>query len=239
MTLCNQTEAEFIHPKGKISPGSLCQYPYLTKYQVETLTKLTIFNIEMNRFETAISRFDELNSKDPNKIIVNGDWMPKELHDAIAMSRWIDTLYPNASEAVRLAARCQHICRWEKPRSNYPEGRSAYLQWRNDLKKFHADLSEKILKALGYDNATIETVRTLNLKNGLHKNPEVQSIEDALCLVFLETQLESYISKWPEDKTVEILRKTWAKMSQTARDAALKLEFSQKAAKLIHQALDV
>lgn len=160
--------------------------------------------MDSNRFEKAIAQFDALNSADPNQIEVEGKPMPKELHDALAMSRWVDQLYPDASEAVKLAARCQHLCRWEIPRSSFPEGRTAYLKWRNELKKFHAKKSEEVLRSVGYDDNTIETVKTINLKKQLTSNHEVQAIEDALCMVFLETQFESYLDKWEEEKIINI-----------------------------------
>ena len=194
--------------------------------------------MDSQRFEKAIARFDELNSADPNIIEVEGKQVAKELHDARAMSRWIEALYPDASEAVKLAARCQHICRWEIPRSSFPEGRTAYLQWRNELKKFHASKSEEVLRSVGYDEQTIETVKRINLKKQLNSDPEVQAVEDALCMVFLETQFESYIDKWEEAKIISILQKTWGKMSGIAHEAALKLPFSNRAVQLIQKALD-
>jgi len=193
--------------------------------------------MKQSRFEAAIAAFDALNAQDPNSVTNATEKIPKELHDARAMSRWIDTLYPNAPETVKLAARCQHLCRWEIPRSSYPEGRVAYLKWRNDLKCFHADKSEAVLKQLGYDAATVDAVRNINLKKGLGNDPGVQAVEDALCLVFLEFQFESYLGAWEEDKIIKILQKTWGKMSEHAREAALKLPFSPGAAGLIHQAL--
>ncbi len=190
-----------------------------------------------SRFQTAIARFDELNAKDPNKVESAGGPAPKELHDAQAMSRWIEALYPESSETVRLAARCQHLCRWEIPRSSYPEGRTAYLKWRNDLKQYHAAKSAEVLKAVGYDNSTIEEVQKINLKKGLKTDPSVQAIEDALCLVFLEHQFESCLIKWEEEKTISILRKTWGKMSEIAHNAALELPMTESASALIKKAL--
>lgn len=194
--------------------------------------------MDSNRFDKAIAQFDALNSADPNHVVVEGKSVPKELHDALAMSRWVEALYPDASEAVKLAARCQHLCRWEIPRSSFPEGRTAYLKWRNELKKFHAEKSEEVLRFVGYDEETINAVKTINLKKQLSSNPEVQAVEDALCMVFLETQFESYLEKWDDEKVIHILRKTWGKMSQRAQDAALKLPLSERAIALIQKALD-
>lgn len=205
----------------------------------ETRQNLQFWHMSTERFQRAIEAFDALNARDPNEIIEpNGNSIPRELHDARAMSRWIDTLYPDAPEEVRLAARCQHLCRWEIPRNTYPEGRAGYLKWRNDLKQFHADRSEQVLRELGYEEALILEVRKMNLKSDLSHNANVQAIEDALCLVFLETQLEHYLDQWTDvDKVIRILRKTWGKMSEIARSAALELPLSDRARSLIQQAL--
>jgi hypothetical protein len=163
--------------------------------------------------------------------------MPKELHDAFAMTRWVETLYPKASEAVHLAARCQHLCRWEVPRSSYPEGRVSYLKWRADLKERHAEQSAKVLQGRGYGSDMIDAVVAINLKRGLKSNSDVQQIEDALCLVFLEKQLEGYLGKWEDGKIIRILKKTWGKMSERAHEAALNLPMSDHARSLVERAL--
>lgn len=189
------------------------------------------------QFEQAMARFDELNSKDPNQVDIDGVKEPKELYHAKRTSFWLAELYPEADEATRLAARCQHLCRWEIPRKTYPEGRSAYLKWRTDLKKFHASKSAEVLEDIGYDQETIDAVKTINLKKDLKTNPGSQAVEDALCMVFLETQFESYVGKWEDDKMIKILQKTWSKMSSKAQEAALKLKFNTDAQTLIQKAL--
>src|SRR5712671_2691998 len=128
------------------------------------------------RFQDAIVRFDAANAKDPRGI---------ELPYAQKLSAWVERLAPDASEALRLAARCQHLRRWEIPRASYPAGRVGYLKWRENLKRFHADEAGKILRAVGYDDATIECVQKLNLKKLWSKDPEACALEDALCLLFL------------------------------------------------------
>lgn len=185
------------------------------------------------RFKQAIEKFDALNAEDPNLV---GE-VPKELHDALAMTRWLETLYPEAGEVPHLAARCQHLCRWEVPRSDYPEGRAAYLKWRSDLKKMHAVKSASVLESVGYGADVIDAVVAVNLKQGLKTNPDVQMIEDTLCLVFLENQFEGYIGKWEDEKIVRILQKTWGKMSPVGHEAAMRLPLSEKALSLVQQAL--
>lgn len=192
---------------------------------------------EEQRFQDTIAAFDALNAQDPNRVEVEGYAMAKELHDALAVTRWVETLYPDASEAVYLAARCQHLCRWEVPRQSYPEGRTGYLKWRADLKKRHAEQSAKVLQEHGYDATMLDSVSAINLKRGLQTNPDVQQIEDALCLVFLECQFDDYLDKWDEDKVIRILQKTWAKMSERGHEAALELKLSKRAQALVERAL--
>lgn len=192
---------------------------------------------EDTRYQETIAAFDALNEQDPHTVEVDEQSMPKELHDALAMTRWVEALYPKASEAVHLAARCQHLCRWEVPRSSYPEGRVSYLQWRADLKKRHAEQSARVLLGRGYGSEMIDAVAAINLKRGLKSNPDVQQIEDALCLVFLEKQLEGYLGKWEDDKIIRILKKTWGKMSERAHKAALNLPMSNHARSLVEHAL--
>lgn len=189
------------------------------------------------RYQKTIAAFDALNGQDPHTVEVDEQSIPKELHDALAMTRWVEALYPKASEAVHLAARCQHLCRWEVPRSSYPAGRVSYLKWRADLKKRHAEQSAKVLLGRGYGSEMIDAVAAINLKRGLKSNPDVQQIEDALCLVFLEKQLEGYLVKWEDDKIIRILKKTWGKMSERAQEAAHNLPMSDHARSLVEQAL--
>ena len=192
---------------------------------------------EDSRFQETIAAFDALNGQDPHTLEVDEQSIPKELHDALSMTAWIEALYPEASEAVHLAARCQHLCRWELPRSSYPEGRLGYLKWRSELKKRHAEQSAKVLREQAYDSEMIDAVAAINLKQGLKSNPDVQQIEDALCLVFLEKQLEGYLGKWEDDKIIRILKKTWGKMSERGQEAALNLSMSAQARALVEQAL--
>ena len=129
------------------------------------------------------------------------------------------------SEELLLAARCQHICRWEIPRDSYPMTRAGYLKWRADLKKFHAQKAGDILRETGYDETVVRRVQDLNLKKNFPGDPETRPLENALCLVFLQFQFASLAAKTDEDKTINALRKSWAKMTETGRAEALKLEF--------------
>lgn len=174
------------------------------------------------RFQAAIAAFDRENARDPNHELGR----PRELVQAERLSAWVDKLAPEAPEALRLAARCQHLRRWEIARTKYPEGRVGYLRWRTELARFHADEAAKILSAVGYDRETIDRVRKINAKQGLKSDPDVQTMEDALCLSFLEHELETFSGKHPDEKVIEILERTWKKMSPRGHAAALALAAS-------------
>jgi hypothetical protein len=186
-----------------------------------------------HKFEAALRRFDEANSRDPN----SENSQPRELLYAQRLTDWVLKLCPDAGEELRLAARCQHICRWESPRENYPMTRAGYLKWRADLKKFHAEKSGAILSEVGYDETSIRRVQDLNLKKNFPADPECRLLEDALCLVFLEFQLAALAAKTDDDKTVNALQKSWQKMTEAARAEALKLDYGEREKKLIERAL--
>jgi hypothetical protein len=154
------------------------------------------------------------------------------------LSRWIERLDDDASEALRLAARCQHIERWTIPREEFPPGRVGYLQWRTKLSRFHADRAESVLRGAGYEDDVVQAVRRIVTKQNLHSNPDSQTMEDALCLVFLEFEFDAFLQKYrDEEKAVEILQKTWKKMSARGHQAALGLELSERARRLVAAAL--
>ena len=189
------------------------------------------------RFAEAIRRFDAENSRDPNMELADGQPHPRELIYAQWLTDWVLKLSPNASEPLRLAARCQHICRWESPRNSYPMDKPGYLRWRADLKKFHADRSGKILREIGYDEATAQRVQELNLKKNFPNDPEVCVLEDALCLVFLERQLAPLAAKSDDEKMINALQKSWKKMTPSAHAEALKLNYEPRERALIKKAL--
>ncbi|HUA66540.1 MAG TPA: DUF4202 domain-containing protein [Alphaproteobacteria bacterium] len=192
---------------------------------------------DARRFEAALRRFDEENARDPNREIADGDARPRELLYAQRLSNWVLRLRPDASEPLRLAARCQHLCRWEIPRSAYPMTRAGYLQWRTVLKQFHARKAGGILRELGYPEDLIHRVQDLNLKKHFPGDPEARVLEDALCLVFLQFQFAELAAKTAEDKTINALQKSWQKMTPTARAEALKLNHSDREKILLERAL--
>ncbi|HWM86597.1 MAG TPA: DUF4202 domain-containing protein, partial [Kofleriaceae bacterium] len=142
----------------------------------------------MARLAEALARLDAINAGDPRRERdpVSGEEIAVELLYAQRMSQRLEQLAPDAPEVLRLAARAQHVARWRIPRDSYPEGRTGYKQWRSELARAHADLAAKVMAEVGYDAAPIQRVRDLLTKKGLRTDPEVQTLEDVACLVFLE-----------------------------------------------------
>ena len=192
---------------------------------------------ELKRFQQALQRFDEENSRDPNVLEIDDAKRPRELVYAEWLTDWVLRLSPNASEELQLAARCQHLCRWMVPRSSYSMTRAGYLQWREGLKKFHAQKAGEILHEVGYPEEIVTRVQSLNLKKNFPQDPETRVLEDALCLVFLEHQLSDLADKTAEDKVIGALQKSWKKMTPAARDFALRLSYLPRTKALLDRAL--
>jgi len=189
------------------------------------------------RFQSALRRFDEENSRDPNSEVVDGVRQPRELVYAWWLTDWVLKLAPEASEELRLAARCQHLCRWTVARSSYPMTRVGYLQWREALKRFHAQKAGEILREVGYGEEIVARVQSLNLKKDFPKDPETRVLEDALCLVFLERQLAELAAKTSEEKIINALQKSWKKMTAQGREWAMKLSYEPREKALLEKAL--
>ena len=190
------------------------------------------------RFAAAIAAIDAANAADPNAVPDDdGQPVPSELLYGRRMSRWLDRLYPDAAEPLRLAARAQHLRRWEVPRDRYPMDRAGYHRWRTGLYTFHADAAAAILRDVGYDEPTVARVRFLLRKERLKADPDTQALEDVICLVFLENYFADFAPKHDPDKVVTILRRTWAKMSPVGHAAAMKLPLPPPAAELVARAL--
>ena len=189
------------------------------------------------RFETAIALIDKKNAEDVNTYSVSGMEYPKELLYSQRMSRTLLQFDPNASKALQIAARAQHICRWKSARNEYPMDRVGYLKWRQDLKQMHAELTGDILKEVGYDDEFIDRVKAIVLKKLIKKNKESQTIEDVICLVFLDFYFDEFAAKHSDEKIIDILQKTWKKMSDEGHAEALKIKFSDKSLALVKEAI--
>jgi hypothetical protein len=189
------------------------------------------------RFTAALRRFDEENSKDPNLQSANGAMVPQELLYAQRLSAWVLKLKPDASEALRLAARAAHLCRWAISRDAYPATRAGYLRWRSQLKQFHAQKAGGILQEIGYPEVIITRVQALISKSAFPADPESRVLEDALCLVFLEHQFADLAAKSPPDKMINAIQKTWQKMTPAAQEMARGLSYEPRELSLLRRAL--
>ena len=175
------------------------------------------------KFRAAIAAMDAYNAEDPATETVDGAPVAAALLYGRRMTGWLLRLAPDASEPLRLAVRAQHIGRWKIPRGDYAQGRSGYLKWRRDLAKFHAEVAATILTDAGYDDGLIARVGDLVQKKALKRDNEAQIVEDAACLVFIEHQFSDFSRKHEDEKIVDIVAKTLAKMSPHGREEAQKL----------------
>lgn len=190
-----------------------------------------------SRLKATLAAFDKANGQDPHQEYdEHGQRVPKELLYARRMSQTLQTFAPDASETLQLAARSQHIQRWKSPRENYPMDRRGYLRWRSELKRFHGELAAAIMREHGYDEASVARVISLLNKRQLKADPETQTLEDVICLVFLRYYFKDFMQQHSEDKLVTIVAKTWKKMSEEGRAAALRLSFSPEEQRIIEQA---
>lgn len=178
------------------------------------------------RLRDTLAAFDAANSEDPNGERVDGEPHPKELVYGQRMSQCLAEFCPGASEALQLAARSQHIRRWEIPRDRYPMDRAGYKRWRSQLAVFHGDTAGHIMADQGYGQASIDRVKELLLKRRLKRDPEVQTLEDVACLVFIRHYLADFAQKHHRAKLMDIIGKTWNKMSEPGQKAALDLSSS-------------
>lgn len=175
-------------------------------------------------FAKTIALIDAANEEDPNRIEADGQNWAKERLYSERMSEMLQRFAPDADEAMKIAVRAQHIQRWKSLRSDYPEGRQGYLQWRTNLYKFHAETTGELMAQAGYDQATIERVKKAVGKKALKVNPDTQLLEDVIDLVFIEHYMLEFAGKHPEydeQKWLDIVRKTWKKMSGAAQQFAL------------------
>ncbi len=182
----------------------------------------------MSKLANVLMAIDAYNKKDP---------LSREFPYSEKLTGWVLRLNPAPGEALRIAARGQHIGRWTIPRESYPMDRGGYLRWREDLKRFHAKTVGDIMAQEGYTEAQIEPVRQIILKKNFQSNPDAQTIEDALCLVFLESQFEELHRKTPDAKMIDIIQKTWKKMSAKAKEAAIQINIPAYHKELIQKAL--
>ena len=191
----------------------------------------------VSQYHLAVARLDAEHAQDPQRTLSAGAEVANELGYAHRMTDWLERLEPGASEALRLAVRCQHLCRWMIPRSQYPMTRPGYLQWRSTLARLHADKAGEILREVGYGEELIGRVQSLVRKERLKADPEAQTLEDVACLVFLENEFSDFAARHDEQKVIGIVAKTWRKISERGRAAALALKLGPGDRAIIEKAL--
>ena len=192
--------------------------------------------MDQDRYNDALERIDAANGADPEMEEADGRSWPKALLYGLRMSACLKERAPDASEALRLAVRCQHIQRWKIPRGDFPVGRLGYRQWRTELAAYHARTAADILRDAGYDDTVVDRVQSLVRKERFRVDPEGQILEDVACLVFLRFYLPGFAEKHSEEKLIDILAKTWKKMSSAGRTAALDLDYSPVLRSLLERA---
>ena len=173
-----------------------------------------------DRVSRVLAAIDAANSADPTVVQAEGRLVPAERLYGERMSAALAEFMPNASEALTIAARGQHIERWTSPRANYPAGRLGYLTWRRDLKNFHARRLADIMAAHGFHGRATDRVGALVRKERLKQDPEAQALEDVICIVFLKYYAAAFAVKHDDEKLTDILVKTWRKMSPRGHEAA-------------------
>ena len=195
-------------------------------------------------FDKAVALIDAANSEDPNQDTADGKEWPKELLYSHRMADMLQRYRPDSDDAMKLAIRSQHIQRWKSPRDAYPMDRIGYLKWRKDLYKFHADTAAVLLEKAGYKDDVIDRLKVAVAKKQIKQNADTQLLEDVADLVFIEHYLQAFVDKHPEydeDKWIDIIRKTWKKMSDEGQKFALSgsVKLPEPLVPLIQKALGV
>jgi hypothetical protein len=181
---------------------------------------------EETELSCALNAIDQANRADPNQEQVNGELLPKEYAYSLHMTRWLFELEPTPSPRMQIACRAQHIERWTMPRSEYPEGRKAYYQWRQACGRMHGRRAAEIMGECGFPPEECERVETILTKRELRQDEDTQLLEDVACMVFLERYFADFYERnvdYDREKWLRIVRRTWGKMSHRGHEAALKL----------------
>jgi hypothetical protein len=190
----------------------------------------------MDAHERARGLIDGAHAADPSRA---ADGRPAELAYADRMEEWILRIHPQADPVLRLAARCQHLERWSVPRASFPPGRPGYLAWRTSLYGKQAERARGLMLDAGMPPEDAANAATWVAKKAMRTNPGTQALEDAAVLVFLQSEVEAFAAQhaeYPREKFVDILRKTWRKMSPRAQELALGIELPPPIAALVREA---
>ena len=196
-----------------------------------------VSDLTSSRLKEVWALIDAENQQDPNQEQADGKVWPKEYLYGLRMSEQQAAFVPEASELLQIACRAQHIKRWSIARASYPMDRAGYQRWRTDLGAFHGDLTAELMAKVGYSEAEQADIKDLLLKKQLKRDPQVQALEDVICLVFMRYYLADFATRHTEEKLIGIIQKTWAKMSAEGQAAALKLTLSEEVSELVGKAL--
>lgn len=195
----------------------------------------------IQKLEALLAAIDAANAEDPRLTEADGETQPFEIVYAKRMTARLAALYPEASDLLKIAARAQHLRRWDIPRENFPSGRHGYNDWRKDCRAHHARLAGELMREHGYDEHAIEHVATLIRKEQLKKERESQALENVAAIVFLEHYFDDFHEKYvdyDDDKIIDILGKTLCKMSPKGHAAALRLPLPDRTRQLVAAAIE-
>ena len=198
-------------------------------------------NNPSSEFQNVIAAIDAANADDPRMIEADGGVRPYEIVYSERMSQRLAAMYPDASDILRIAARGQHIRRWDIPRSRYPEGRNGYNDWRRACREHHAKLLADIMTSNGYDHDSAERVGMLVKKEQLKKDKDSQALENVVDVVFVEHYFDDFLGKYSQyddEKIIDIVGKTLRKMSPKGHQAALALDLPERTRRLIMAAVE-
>lgn len=197
----------------------------------------TDYTMANTKYEATLALIDQAHAQDPRKTLIDGHSEPFELHYGQKMSHYLEKRLPDAPDTLRLAIRAQHLRRWEVPRDSYAMNKQGYYGWRTYLKKRQADLARQMCLESGYSTEDAERVAALIRKEKLKNDEETQVLEDVACLVFLDEQFGEFEKLHDEEKIIDILRKTWGKMSERGHELALEIAMPERAKILVMKAL--
>jgi hypothetical protein len=192
---------------------------------------------EPARLAAVVDAIDAVNGADPNVVMHAGIEAPRALAEGRIAHAWVERLRDDAPELLLIAARGHHIRRWEHPRSSHPKGRDGYLAWRSALYEVHADHLDELMRDAGYGAPEIEAMRRIVRKRGIKTDPDAQTYEDAVTLAFLETQFAPFAARTGREQVVRALRRTWRKLSDDGRAAALTLPLTPELQALVEEAI--
>jgi hypothetical protein len=184
-----------------------------------------------------LAEIDRLNEQDPNREECNGELVAKEVLYSQRMSQWLVKFNPDAGDLLQIAAHAQHIQRWKIPRRDYPMDRAGYKRWRVELGAFHGETTASVMSKHGYSEDDQQRVKDLLLKKNLKRDDETQTLEDVICLVFIEFYLSEFVTKHTHEKLLVIIQKTWNKMSEPGHEQALKISLTPELTALVTEAL--